>query len=65
MENKDYIRDARSKAILNVNHKGLEEYRSTKDQASRMKRIEEELEQTRSDMSDIKNLLLKLTEKNG
>ena len=58
------VRDEESGAILNVDNKGLNAYRATRDnrikQLEKEERMENEIDNIKSDVSEIKNLLNEL-----
>jgi hypothetical protein len=60
----EFVRDKRSNAILNVDAAALHKYREERDKLLNMKRVVEEHDQMKNDISDIKQMLLKLMEKN-
>ena len=58
------VRDEESCAILNVDNKGLNAYRAARDnrikQLEKEERMENEIDNIKSDVSEIKNLLNEL-----
>lgn len=64
-ETQEYVRDEKTNALLKVDQKGLQEYLAKRDGAKRLTDIENDLAETKSDINDIKTLLLQLVEKNG
>ena len=58
------VRDEESGAILNVDNKGLNAYRAARDnrikQLEKAERMENEIDNIKSDVSEIKNLLNEL-----
>ena len=58
------VRDERNGAILNVDNKGLNAYRAARKnrikQAEKEKRMENEIDNIKSDVSQIKDLLTEL-----
>ena len=67
-----YVRDIHSKAILNTDRNGLNEYYAKREQLKREQQEKMEMQirlgRLEEDMSDIKNMLFKLLEignKNG
>jgi len=64
-----YVRDIHSKAILNTNKKGLNEYLMKRDIARKQKGeqdlTKERLEKLENDIQEIKELLLKMSSTNG
>ena len=64
-----YVRDIHSKAILNTDKKGLNEYLIKRDLARKQKgeqeQTKERLEKLENDIQEIKELLLKMSSTNG
>lgn len=64
-----YVRDIHSKAILNTDKKGLNEYLMKRDFARKQKgeqdHTKERLEKLENDIQEIKELLLKMSSTNG
>lgn len=64
VEDTPFIRDIHSKAILNTDRKGLEEYLMKKEiakkQSSEMQETKQRLQVIEQDMQEIKKLLLEL-----
>jgi hypothetical protein len=64
-----YVRDIHSKAILNTDKKGLNEYLMKRDLARKQKgeqeQTKERLEKLENDIQEIKELLLKMSSTNG
>lgn len=64
-----YVRDIHSKAILNTDKKGLNEYLMKRDIARKQKGeqdlTKERLEKLENDIQEIKELLLKMSSTNG
>ena len=56
----DYMKDQSSKAILNTNRSALEDYKRKLAIENDIKKLQTELSGLKSDISDIKNLLLNL-----
>jgi hypothetical protein len=59
----EFVRDKRSNAILNVDALALHKYREERDKLLNMRRVVEEHDQMKNDISDIKQMLLKIMEK--
>lgn len=62
---KDYpnlVRDSKSNAILNVDNISLNKYKQERDRLLKLNKVIEEHDQIKNDISDIKNMLIKLTE---
>ena len=57
------VRDTISNAILNVDNDALNKYKQERDRLLKLNRVVEEHEQIKNDISDIKNMLIKLMEK--
>ena len=64
-----YVRDIHSKAILNTDKKGLNEYLMKRDVSRKQKgeqeQTKERLEKLENDIQEIKELLLKMSSTNG
>lgn len=56
----NYNRDARSKAILNVNQAAFEEYRSKRNLQNRINTLEEDVQSLNNKLDNVLNLLTKL-----
>ena len=59
-ENKDLIRSADNKAILNTNLKELNKYRQEREEKLKLKRLSEDSEKMKSDIEEIKSLIKQL-----
>jgi hypothetical protein len=59
----ELVRDKRSNAILNVDTDALNKYKEERDKILNMRRGVEEHDQMKNDISDIKQMLLKIMEK--
>lgn len=59
-ENKDLVRAIDSKAILNTNLKELNKYRQEREERLKLKRLSEDSEKMKSDIEEIKSLLMQL-----
>ena len=64
------VRDSKSKAILNVNSEALNKYKREKEEKLKIKQavdgyeiLKEELQATKNDISEIKQMLMQLMEK--
>jgi hypothetical protein len=64
------VRDSKSKAILNVNSEALNKYKREKEEKIKIKQaidgyqtLKEELQATKNDISEIKQMLMQLMEK--
>lgn len=62
IDNKDLVRDTRSKALLATNKSLLEEHRQKKNFLTKMLKQSEEIEDMKKDINEIKFLLHKLLE---
>lgn len=62
IDNKDLVRDTRSKALLATNKSQLEEHRQKKNFLTKMLKQSEEIEDMKKDINEIKFLLHKLLE---
>lgn len=60
IDNKDLVRDTRSKALLATNKKLLEEHRQKKQFLTKMLGQSEEIEDIKNEIAEIKQLLYKL-----
>ena len=62
-----YVRDLNSRAILNVDSSGLEAYKLQKrarlNQKNQINRLTDDVNQLKEEMSEIKNLLVRLLDK--
>ena len=58
----ELIRDTKSKAILNTDAQALNKYREERDFKLKLQKIVQENDQMKSDINEIKNLLLKVLE---
>lgn len=63
--NPDLIRDNNSKAILNNNDTELLIYKQKREERRKLFRLQEEHEQLKNDVTEIKNLLRSLLEKHN
>jgi len=59
----DLVRDTKSKAILNTDVHSLNKYKEEREFKMKLHKIVEENQQMKSEISEIKNLLLKVLEK--
>ena len=68
-DNKDLLRDMHSKAIINTNRSAYEaavnRVRNTQKQKDELRDATREINILKSEMHEIKNLLVKLVEKDG
>ncbi len=68
-DNKDLLRDMHSKAIINTNRSAYEaavnRVRNTQKQKDELRDATREINILKSEMHEIKSLLIKLVEKNG
>jgi len=55
-----FIRDTYSKALINTDYDAYEQFKRTREQSMRIKRLEEDMVSMKSNLSDIKNLLQEL-----
>lgn len=62
IDNKDLVRDTRSKALLATNKSLLEEHRQKKNFLTKVLKQTEEIEDMKKDINEIKFLLHKLLE---
>ena len=61
---KDYMKDARSGALINTNNAALESYKNQKKNASKINNMEEKINSLSDDVQAIKQMLMDLT-RNG
>jgi len=59
----DLVRDTKSKAILNTDVHSLNKYKEEREFKMKLHKIVEENQQMKSEISEIKNLLLKVLER--
>lgn len=59
-DDKDYLRDLSSKALINTNVKALEDYRARKNNAKRLDNLEKEVIDLKSSLDNITTLLNQL-----
>jgi len=59
----DLVRDTKSKAILNTDVHSLNKYKEEREFKMKLHKIVDENQQMKSEISEIKNLLLKVLEK--
>jgi hypothetical protein len=65
LDHKNLIKDIGSKAVLCSDSKGLDKYRQEREKQLKLEKVIKDTDQLRSDMSEVKNLLRKLLEKNN
>lgn len=58
------VRDESTKAILNIDNSGLQQYKEKKRKEASLSRVVEEHEQIKNDIQEIKTLLLQLMGQN-
>ena len=67
MSEHKFVRDTLSKAVLNTDTNGLEAYKMARDkrmqEQSTLQNCVEDISSLKDDMNEIKNLLIKLSEK--
>ena len=61
-DNEGLVKDTKTSAILNVDGDGLTEYKKRREM---MRKKENEIEQLKNDVSEIKSLLLQILDKEG
>lgn len=59
-EYSQFVKDTNSKAIINVDNNALQSYKMRRDKAAKSKELEEDVQQLKSDIADIKMLLTQL-----
>lgn len=57
---KGYTRDKRSSAIISTDNQGLSAYRAQRDKALQLNQLSQEVHDLKTDMNEIKGLLVKL-----
>lgn len=62
-ENKNLIRDADSKGVINIDNESLNKYREERDYKLKLARVVSEHETMKSDIADIKGMLSELLER--
>ena len=62
-DHKELIRDADSKALINIDNDALNKYKQERDFQIKLAKVLSEHDQIKSDISDIKELLFKLVGK--
>lgn len=62
IDHPELVRDSRSKAILNTDTQALAKYKEERDFKMKLTRIVNENDQMKSEISEIKSLLLKVLE---
>lgn len=59
-EDPKYIRDRRSSAVLNIDKEGYEQFKLERAKAKELHRVSQEVRALQQDMTEIKQLLIKL-----
>tara|TARA_Y100000389_G_scaffold203263_1_gene251122 strand:- start:1695 stop:1916 length:222 start_codon:yes stop_codon:yes gene_type:complete len=59
----DFKRDQKTNALLNTNTRALAEYKARKNAVGRIDTVENDLNNMKQDINEIKSLLLKILEK--
>jgi t-SNARE complex subunit (syntaxin) len=62
-EDKNYLRDPKSKALINTNISALTEYKKRKQQIEKVRAIECEVADLKNDMQEIKLILKQLVDR--
>jgi len=62
MSEHKFIRDATSNAIINTDIDGLRRYKTRKAESRKILDLKDEVDSIKNEMSEIKNLLIKLVE---
>jgi hypothetical protein len=62
MSEHKFIRDATSNAIINTDIDGLRRYKARKAESRKILDLKDEVDSIKNEMSEIKNLLIKLVE---
>jgi hypothetical protein len=64
LDHPDLVRDKQSKAILNTDLDALNKYKEERNFKMKLAEVVRDNEQMKSDIADIKNLLIKVLEQN-
>jgi len=64
IENDKFIRDDLSKAVINTDIKGFSQYKSRKAHLNEMRNMKNDVDSLKDEITEIKNLLMLLVEKN-
>ena len=64
IENDKFIRDDLSKAVINTDIKGFSQYKSRKAHLNEMRNMKNDVDSLKDEITEIKNLLMMLVEKN-
>ena len=64
IENDKFIRDDLSKAVINTDIKGFSQYKSRKAHLNEMRDMKNDVDSLKDEITEIKNLLMLLVEKN-
>jgi hypothetical protein len=62
-EDKNYLRDPKSKALINTNISALTEYKKRKQQIEKVRAIECEVADLKNDIQEIKMILKQLVDR--
>lgn len=57
------VRDKKSKAILNIDHRSLSAYKTKRDYEQKLKKVADEFDGVKDDLNEIKTLLQQLLKK--
>lgn len=60
VSSKELIRDSRSNALISTDNKALEAVRMQRERALRLNNLQQEVQDLKSDITEIKSLLVKL-----
>jgi hypothetical protein len=58
-----FLRDENSRAVINTDIKGLNQYKAKKTHLNEMKNLKVDVDSLRDEMTEIKNLLISLVDK--
>ena len=64
IENDKFIRDDLSKAVINTDIKGFSQYKARKAHLNEMRDMKNDVDSLKDEITEIKNLLMMLVEKN-
>lgn len=64
-EDKRFVRDKRSKAILNIDQAGYEAFKQARDTTLKQQKLEQTVAKLEDDITDIKRMLQLLISGNG
>lgn len=59
-DNEDFAKDLSTGALINKNKGALEKYRKSKEQANRLSNLESEMQDIKSELNGIRELLIQI-----